>query len=380
MARISVFCGDLSRGPLYTAWMFTGAMRMRHEVTLTGPRPEQLWPPAQGEIEPSHYLSGSLPLSSRVRREARAAASGAQLVYAFKAHPASVGIGEWLRHALDVPLAVHLDDWDGGYFSEVSPARRAWYALRNVGRIDNELYYRVCERLAKRADLLTVSTSALQRRFGGTVVRQGVDERRFRPGIVSRQEARRRLGFDPDEPLVVFTGTATVHKGIADLIEAFRALPADLRGRLVVAGGAADAQTGAMIAGHRDVEFTSTFPFADTALYVAAADVVCAPQRPTAYAQHQLPAKILHWMTLGGCILTTDVGDAQELLGGAVPAGVVVPPLDAQALRDALAALLEDPARRAELGDEAATRAKQRYGWTAMSAQLDELVRGLGIR
>lgn len=378
MARIAVLLNDASSGPLYTAWMFTGALRREHHVDLVAPA-ARLWPPAVGEIEPDTYLPGASPFSGSVRRAAQDAASGCDLIYAFKAHQGSVGVGTWLRRAIRAPLAVHLDDWDGGYFSEVPRLRRAWYAIRRLGRADSEFHYRVFEQMARRADLLTVSTRALQERFGGSVVRQGVDDRRFRPGLVSRAEARQRLGLAEEVPVVVFVGTPTVHKGIADLVRAVGQLPATLGVRLVVAGAAPDSEVDRLIGGGDRIDRRESVGFGEVPLYVAAADVLCAPQRPTAYAQHQLPAKILHWMMLGGCVLTTDVGDAHEILGGSPAAGVVVPPRDIEALRVALAELIDDPARRLALGEEAARRARERYSWTAMLATLDAEFAKVGV-
>jgi glycosyltransferase involved in cell wall biosynthesis len=379
MARISMLCPDLERGPLYTAWMFSGALGRRHHVELVGPRPRRLWPPAEGEIEPSHVLPGRSPLRRAVRREALEATAGADLLYAFKTHPASLGVGLWLGRRSATPLAVHLDDWDGGYFSEVSTPRRLWYAARNITKPDNELYFWGLERMLGRADAITVSTRALQRRFGGAVVRQGVDHVRFSPDRFPRDEARSRVGIPEDVPVVSFIGTPTLHKGLAELIDAFRALPADLRGKLVIVGTPADDATARVLEESEGVECRPYVPFGEVAWHVAAADVMCAPQRPTVYAQHQLPAKILHWMSLGACTLTTDVGDADELLGGSPPAGVVVPALDKAALRDSLTRLLEDAGLRRSLGNAARERAERLYSWDAMSDALNDAFKELRL-
>jgi glycosyltransferase involved in cell wall biosynthesis len=142
----------------------------------------------------------------------------------------------------------------------------------------------------------------------------------------------------------------------------------------VIVGGAPDTVVRAP-----NVEHRSFVPFRDAGWYAAAADVLCAPQRPTAYAEHQLPAKILQWMAVGGCVLTTDVSDARELLGGDPAAGMVVPAGNPEALRAGLSELIGDDALRQSLRTEAARRAKERYSWTAMSATLDPLIAGLGI-
>jgi glycosyltransferase involved in cell wall biosynthesis len=381
MSRVSVLCSDFERGPLYTAWMFAGAMSRRHKVEVIGPEPMRLWPPAEGEIAPDHTFPGSNPLRADVRIQAQKAVADAELLYAFKPHPASFGLGLSLRRHGDVALALHLDDWDSAYFADRPLAKRAWYAARAIRTPGNELALKLLEHAIGRADLITVSTRALQQRFGGTVVRQGVDGNRFSPDRFPRAEARARIGVEPDVPLVMFTGIPSLHKGVEDLVSAFRELPENLRGRLLTVGTPPDAESARMLAdasGH-GVEARPSVPFSEIGWYIAAADVVCAPQKPTPFAEHQLPAKMLHWMTQGACVLTTDVGDAQELLGGEPTAGRVVPPNDVAALSDALAALLGNESERRRLGTEARARAEQRYTWEAMSHQLDGLFASIGL-
>jgi glycosyltransferase involved in cell wall biosynthesis len=374
MARISLLCADLANGPVYTAWMFAGALKSVHSVELVGPRPPRVWLPLADELEATRFLPGASPLRAKVRRGALESTQAADLLYAFKALPASYGLGLWLRRRHGVPLALHLCDWDGGYFADRELWRRAWYAARAIGSIESEPYLRLMERRAKSADLLTVSTRALQRRFGGHVVRQGVDGVRFSPERFPRAEARERLGLPPDVPLVVFAGTPAIHKGLEDLIAAVRGLPSDLNSKLLIVGTPPDLESAAVLAAGKgaSVQVHQSVPFAVVPWYIAAADVVCAPQRSTVFAEHQLPAKILHWMAMGACILATDVGDATEILGGDPAAGSVVTPADPTELRDELARLLGDDARRAALGREAKTRADRLYSWQAMSRQLEQ--------
>jgi glycosyltransferase involved in cell wall biosynthesis len=382
MARISLLCSDLAHGPVYTAWMFAGALKDAHSVELVGPRPQRVWPPLADELEATRLLPGASPLRPNVRRRALESTQGADLLYAFKARAASYGLGLWLRRRHGVPLALHLCDWDGGYFADRELWRRAWYAARAIRNIDSEPYLRLMERRAESADLLTVSTRALQRRFGGRVVRQGVDGVRFSPERFSRAEARERLGVASDASLVVFTGTPALHKGLEDLIAAVRSLPSDLNSQLLIVGNPPDPESAAVLAAGEEaggVQVHESVPFAVVPWYIAAADVVCAPQRSTAFAEHQLPAKILHWMAMGACILATDVGDASEILGGDPPAGSVVPAGDPIELRDELARLLGDDARRAALGREAKARADRLYSWPAMARQLEQAFGDLAL-
>jgi glycosyltransferase involved in cell wall biosynthesis len=73
------------------------------------------------------------------------------------------------------------------------------------------------------------------------------------------------------------------------------------------------------------------------------ADVVIQPS-----LADTMPLTVMEAMAIGVPVLATDVGDVPSMLEGR--AGIVVPPGDRAALEAALAELLDDPARRAELG------------------------------
>lgn len=70
------------------------------------------------------------------------------------------------------------------------------------------------------------------------------------------------------------------------------------------------------------------------------------------------PLAVLEGMSVGLPVVATDHGGPREYLGGA---GLLVPPGDAEALRDALAGLLADPALRARFGREGRDRVERHY-------------------
>src|SRR5262249_12943668 len=120
-------------------------------------------------------------------------------------------------------------------------------------------------------------------------------------------------------------------------------------------------------------------PMEEVGWFIAASDVFVVPQRSTPYAIHQIPAKLLHAMAHGARIISCDVGDIREILGGGSAddsgtAGIVVPPSDGEALWRAVDRLLRDSALHERLGRNARERAVQHYGWEAMSRQLDDML------
>lgn len=368
--RLLALAPDLSENSTVTAWQFRGALEaMGYDVTLAGPASAGPWAPLSEELGSAVRFGAPAvwpPLSGPDRL-----ASDSTLVYAFKAHPSSFGLGLRLARRRDLPLVLHLDDWDAGFLRGGRRLRRAWWAARALSNPDGELWLRACEALIPRADALTVSTRALQRRFGGTVVRQGVDTDRFRPDRYPRSVARERLGLAADQPMVLFLGTPRRHKGI-DLLLSLKELRSAVW--IVGAGPRIVEELGLDDASLDGVTLLPPVSYEEAAWHMAACDVFVVPQEDTPFAAHQVPAKLLKAMALGLAVVTTDVGDASELLGGDPAAGMVVPPGSPAALREAISVLLGDPGAGAALGGEARRRAEAHHGWSAMGRTLDALV------
>lgn len=376
LATLAFLVPDLSRNMVYPPWQLAGAMAAGgHRTVLMGTRSAGSWPPlgdALGDARTLNGRWGGLPSA----REAVAMCRGADVAYAFKAMPTSLGVGLRVRHRLGIPLLVHLDDWDAGYFSAVGAARRAWYGLRGLGDPNGDLWLRLAERLVSRADAITVSTRTLQRRFGGTVLRQGVDTDRYGPDVFPRDEARRRVGAAEGASMVLFLGTPRLHKGLSALAavteRGHRPWFVGTTPRALEAAGVPTE-----VVAHSEVR--GLVPFTEAFWYLAACDVFVVPQTATPYAQHQLPAKLLQAMAMGRPIVTTDVGDAGELLLGDPAAGVVVPAGEPEAMADALEELLADKERATALGAEARRRAEADLGWRAMRRVLTGVLRDAGV-
>lgn len=364
---------DLSGNSSLTPWEFSGALTLLGvNSRILGPASGPLWKPLEDELAgatrlPGAWAGGGVTLPTALREAARTA----DLVYAFKALPTSLLPALRVSRQSEVPLALHLDDWDGGFFSGRSRARRLWWALRRPHLPTNEAWLRFCELLIPRASALTVSSKALQRRFGGTVLRQGVDTGRLSPNRFPRGAARQRLGIPERRPMVLFLGTPRQHKGLSALLS----LP-ELVSAIWLVGARRETlrELGLDETRLSQVEIRPPQSYLEAARYISACDVFVVPQEDTVFAAHQVPAKILMAMSLGVPIVTTGVGDAQEILGGHPPAGLVVPPGDPEALGRGVREVLSSPSLGAELGREARRRAEAELGWAAMARKLKSIL------
>jgi glycosyltransferase involved in cell wall biosynthesis len=86
-------------------------------------------------------------------------------------------------------------------------------------------------------------------------------------------------------------------------------------------------------------------------------------------AAEGMPTVIGEAMSAGVPCVTTDVGDARELVGDT---GAVVPVGDAQAIAEAAVRLLQ-PGVRARLGGEARQRIQERYSLQSMVRSYEQL-------
>ena len=201
----------------------------------------------------------------------------------------------------------------------------------------------------------------------------GVDPDVFHP--IRQADARRALGRDECERLVLFVGRIEQIKGIDVLLRAvgilFRAYP-ELRDDicLLVVGGALDADDSEaetekiqelrrLVHEHRledTVDFVGSQDQPRLALFYNAADVTAVPSLTESFGLVALES-----MACGTPVVGTRVGGLQTVIENDV-SGLLVPAGDDAALAEAMARVLLDHALRLRLAASARERAKA-YSW-----------------
>jgi len=183
------------------------------------------------------------------------------------------------------------------------------------------------------------------------------------PNSIDRSAARNRLGIDDQNFVFLFLGNIRSYKGLADLVEAFRALDRD-DVRLLVAGRPFEEQAAWQVrewaAGDPRIDYRPGFVEADMMeVYFNAADVVVLP-----FTDILTSGSLLLAMSFAKPCIVPDLDTLTEV----VPAdgGFVY---DAQQSAALAAALHQAIERRAELPamGQASLRAVADWGWPQMA-------------
>jgi phosphatidylinositol alpha-1,6-mannosyltransferase len=216
-----------------------------------------------------------------------------------------------------------------------------------------------------------------------TVVPPGVDVGRFTPmDAAGRVEARRSFGLPLTGPLIVSVSRLVPRKGMDVLIDATAALAPDHpRLTLAIAGGGRDRQR--LVARIRRT-------MAPARLLGRVED----PRLPSLYAAADIFAMVCRdrWAGLeaegfgivfleaaaaGVPQVAGDSGGSAEAVQDGVTGVVVGRPRDAGSVAAAIASLLDDPTRRAQMGVAARARAEAEFTYDGLAARLGAALRAL---
>ncbi len=178
-------------------------------------------------------------------------------------------------------------------------------------------------------------------------------------------------GADGGEPVVLFFGLLRPYKGLDTLLEAWRAITG---ARLWIVGRPMLELAPLRSRATASVRFVPRYVSESEARACAArADIVVLPYaRTERFDQSGVLATAL---AFGTPTVLSDIGGFPEV--AATGAARLVPAEDPGALRDALQALIDDPAQRARLGAAALAAAAGPYSWETAATRTLELYAAL---
>jgi glycosyltransferase involved in cell wall biosynthesis len=234
---------------------------------------------------------------------------------------------------------------------------------------------------ARRLAVISRALAAdLARDFGAPPVGEftviapdAVDLTRYRdlPDPAAARAARPELGLAAASFVAGYTGSLYPGRGRELILDLARRLPAV---EFLLVGGSPAEVAELRAAALPNLHLTGHLPHAAIPGCQAACDVLLAPygQRIAAssggdISRYLSPMKLFEYLASGRALLCSDLPVLREILTEAE--AVLLPPEDAAAWADALAALRADPGRRAALGEAGRTAAARR-SWTARARTL----------
>ncbi len=180
-----------------------------------------------------------------------------------------------------------------------------------------------------------------------------------------------RLGLDRGTPIVLYQGGFSRDRGIEQLVAAIRSVPGAVLVLMGYGGLRAELETlAADPSTDGRVRVLPPVPPSELLDWIASADVVAMPIQPTTL-NHRLttPNKLFEAMTAGVPVVASDLPGMTPIVRDS-GVGVFVDPTDPEAIASAIASLLADPARRAEMAARALAATDATYNWETQAALL----------
>jgi glycosyltransferase involved in cell wall biosynthesis len=187
----------------------------------------------------------------------------------------------------------------------------------------------------------------------------------FKP--LSKVEARAKLGLPLHTRIILFVGNLVEMKGVQFLLEAVASLQLE-NTKLVLVG---DGELRDALLAHAErlgitpmCSFVGKRPHHEIACWLSAADCLVLPS-----TSEGLPTILPEAMLCRTPIVATTVGGIPEIIDNARN-GLLVPPMDAHALTDALRSLLGDQENASRMATEAQSDARRSLTWEANAREL----------
>ena len=363
--KISILCHNLSSNTSMRAHRLALMGQHFADVEVIGPIEKNgPWPAFPDNIPMRTVPKRRFPKFFASLQALVELASGDVLI-AVKPHLASLGTALLAATLRLRPVVLDVDDLD----SSLVP-RDDWPQhpeMADLSRPGSAVYVSVLERAAPAADIRTASNRALAQHFGALLLPHGAME--VDPAAFPRKVARKHLGLPEDERLIVFPGTPHAHKGVEVLLHATTGTGA----RVVVTCRPTDLVN----ASSPHLLRIPVLRFDQVPWLFAAADIVAIPQQDVGAAHYQMPIKLYDAMAMGCTIVSTRVSDIEETVGDA---GLIVTPGDENALRTAIADLLNDPGAAQKLGARARERSHALYSIEHLAEVLRTAILSLGLQ
>jgi glycosyltransferase involved in cell wall biosynthesis len=369
--KISILCFDLSSNAFGRAGLLAIALSKFYDVEIIGPsKSEKIWAPmAQIDIPIKKFVWERYPGFHRIKKKIMDVIDG-DVILASKLMPTSFGIGLQKKISSGKPLLLDIDDWELGFFYHSGFWGKVGRFL-NFSNPNGLPYVWRIERLVDHADAVSVSNRFLQNKFGGSLLPHCRDTDVLNPLKFNTGDVKERMGF-AGKKILMFLGTPRPHKGIDDLLQAFKKVDnSDLNLVIIGVENKQEFLKGIDESVINRVTIIPKIPFNKLSEYLSVADIISIPQRRTSDSVGQIPARLFDAMAMGKPIIATRVSDIPEVLGDC---GYLVDPSNPSQLANAIQYVLNHSDEARVKGDAARARCRQKYDIRNLESGLRGLI------
>ena len=206
-------------------------------------------------------------------------------------------------------------------------------------------------------------------------IRYGISAQRFFPDQDAGKRVRALEGWE-DCKIVLYLGA----HGLANNLDVILRAASRLRDRpdirfVLIGDGIEKERLVAMAtcAGLSNVVFRAPIAARDAPAYINAADLCVATLRDAALFRGAVPSKLIEYMACGKAVVVGVRGEAEAIVEGA-GAGLVFEPDDDAELAACVVTLIDDPPRRATMGQRGCREAGERFSLEQGQATLHGLL------
>lgn len=328
----------------------------------------------------TEYLDGtSFPefLSSLANAWARI---DGKFIYCVKPRLPSLGVALLANYHRGTPIVLESNDSETHVSdpqrdnSEALSASLGDYPLEDLLNPYADAWSQIMDRYAREMPLVVTHNQNLDSHYGrsGYVMRNLKDEAHYDPERYDREEVRRRLGFGPDDRVILFGGLLRKHKGIYELVQLVRSL-GDPRYKLLFVGSRVSPDQERLIRDHADeIKVLPPQGRNKMAEINLAADLVVLWLDPAIPASHyQMPYKFTDAIAMHVPVIANDISDLGML--GRQGYLRLVEFGDFSALRNAVRETFNEPVKTAAMAASARQLYLRQFSYGAANATLKVL-------
>jgi glycosyltransferase involved in cell wall biosynthesis len=307
-------------------------------VSVNRKQPKCLWEPMKLSSIPCEYITVK-DVSDLIYKAYEFVSSHPfDVVHLSKPRLPNLIIGRLYQLIWNANIIMDIDDEELGF----SKANDSHLSINNIETIRSNYWLIRSVHLYYTFDAITVSNTALQLRYSGTVIPHVRDAKKFIPSKRLSSMMREKYGIPSSQKVVLFSGTPKPHKGLIETAHAISEISGDNPLFLII-GDFIDQNFKEKLTSIKGVnfKFLPNQPYHLISNFVAMGDVCVILQDPDSLiSEHQLPAKLIDALAMGLTVISTQT----PALNSLIDAGAVIA-ADKHQLPSVLMQALSEPSR-----------------------------------